>query len=157
MKFSSEEMESMIAKCLRKTKINEFPVDLFKIAKHYKITMVPYSDEKGKEMAEIIGAAYLMPWTDGFIIHVEEMYIIFWDDLLPLERQRTTIAHELGHFFLGHVGWNKNEELKEDQASLFAFHLLSGDSLLTISASFMPHIHCIPAMRFFPLYSNSAC
>lgn len=115
-------------------KVKKLPVDVFELCRKDKITLVPYSAEEGKEMAEIIGAAYLMPWTDGFAIQIKGKFLIFWDDSMPMPRQRFTIAHELGHIYNGDLGMSptlRNKEPsekdrpKETAANIFAARILS--------------------------------
>ncbi|MBR2354355.1 MAG: ImmA/IrrE family metallo-endopeptidase [Clostridia bacterium] len=115
-------------------KVKELPVDVFALSRKDKITLVPYSAEEGKEMAEIIGAAYLMPWTDGFAVQIRGDFLIFWDDSMPLPRQRFTIAHELGHIYNGDIGIaptlrnkepSEKDDPKETAANIFAARILA--------------------------------
>lgn len=115
-------------------KIKSLPVDVFALCRKDKITLVPYSAEEGKEMAEIIGAAYLMPWTDGFAVQIQGDFLIFWDDSMPMPRQRFTIAHELGHIYNGDIGIvptlrnkepSEKDHPEETAANIFAARILA--------------------------------
>lgn len=115
-------------------KVKELPVDVFDLCRKDKITLVPYSDPDAREMAELIGISDWMDKTDGLAVRVEEMTIIFWDDRLPLARQRFTVAHELGHIANGDLGPEptvRNQEPSEKDspietvANIFAARILS--------------------------------
>lgn len=47
--------------------------------------------------------AALMAKTDGFTRLQGNTYIIYYDDKKTKERQRFTVAHEIGHIILGHL------------------------------------------------------
>lgn len=115
-------------------KVKELPVDVFALCKKDKITLVPYSDPEARSMAELIGITHWMDKTDGLAVRVEEMAIIFWDDSLPITRQRFTVAHELGHIVNGDLGpypTQRNKEPSENDApietaaNIFAARILS--------------------------------
>ncbi len=115
-------------------RVRELPVDVFALCRKDKITLVPYSAKEAKEMLELIGIADLMKKTDGFAVQIEEMTVIFWDDRLPMSRQRFTVAHELGHIINGDIGTEptrRNQEPSDDDnpqetaANIFAVRLLA--------------------------------
>ncbi len=115
-------------------KVKELPVDVFALCRKDKITLVPYSAEEAHSMAELIGISEWMEKTDGLAVRVEEMTIIFWDDRLPITRQRFTVAHELGHIVNGDLGpmpTKRNKEPSERDApietaaNIFAARILS--------------------------------
>ena len=91
-------------KFLIRHKVKELPVDVFNLCQKDKLTLIPYSAPQANVMAATIGAADLMQRTDGFAVQIAKKVIIFWDDSLPLPRQRFTVAHELGHIYNGDVG-----------------------------------------------------
>ena len=120
-------------------KVKELPVDVFALCRKDKITLVPYSADKARSMAELIGIADWMDETDGLAVRVEEMTIIFWDDSLPITRQRFTVAHELGHIVNGDLGpepTRRNQEPSEDDdpqetaANIFAARILAPACIL---------------------------
>lgn len=115
-------------------KVKELPVDVFALCRKDKITLVPYSDPEARSMAELIGITHWMDKTDGLAVRVKEMTIIFWDDSLPITRQRFTVAHELGHIVNGDLGpypTQRNDEPSERDApiettaNIFAARILS--------------------------------
>jgi len=108
--------------CLVDFEICTLPIDILKIAKTCNIRVVRNSSlnilsegEKGKS------------FFDG------DSWIIIYDDESPTENARFTIAHELGHIFLGHETTHakylgakefKNKPVNEKQADMFALRLL---------------------------------
>lgn len=58
----------------------------------------------------------------GFTIFSIKGYFICYDETLSLERQRFTIAHEIGHIVLNH--YHYPVENKEQEASMFAARIL---------------------------------
>ena len=115
-------------------KVKELPVDVFALCRKDKITLVPYSDPEAREMAELIGISDWIDKTDGFAVQLAGTTAIFWNDRLPIARQRFTVAHELGHIFNGDlcfVPTFRNQEPSEDDdpqetaANIFAARILS--------------------------------
>lgn len=108
--------------CLLDFQINSLPVDILKIATEANIHVIKNSlihdllpGERGK--------AYFNGWK----------WIIIYDDLQPTVVSRFTLAHELGHIFLGHhLAYIKYSEIQEfqnagkaeKQANAFAQRLL---------------------------------
>lgn len=46
---------------------------------------------------------------EAFHIRKGDKAIIVYNDLLPMNRLRFTLAHEYGHFIMGHTGVNLNK------------------------------------------------
>ena len=102
-------------------KVKELPVDVFELCRRDKIVLLPYSTQKAKDVAEIIGTRELMELTDGFTLQIKKNPVIFWDDSKPITRQRFTVAHEIGHLKNGDVGLvptQRNQEPSENDDSL---------------------------------------
>lgn len=78
--------------CLSDYKVDSLPVKVSEIAKQAGIVILKNSDVN--ELEE--GQSGLTTWQDG------KFYIVY-RDIEPSYRCRFTIAHELGHIFLGHV------------------------------------------------------
>ena len=78
--------------CLSDYKVDSLPVKVSEIAKQAGIVILKNSDVN--ELEE--GQSGLTTWQDG------KFYIVY-RDTEPSYRCRFTIAHELGHIFLGHV------------------------------------------------------
>ena len=102
--------------------IKELPIDVFLIATIAGIKILKNSSVGTLKKNEI-GKSVL----DG-----EQWYIIY-DDTMSIERIRFTIAHELGHIFLGHPlkdGYHTrtidiNKPIVETEADIFASRLLA--------------------------------
>lgn len=71
--------------------------------------------------------------NDGYCIIIDGHPVIFVSDQCSTERQRFTVAHELGHILLGHVGKyqmvnrepNPKDNPIEQAANVFASRLLA--------------------------------
>ncbi|MCL2365114.1 MAG: ImmA/IrrE family metallo-endopeptidase [Defluviitaleaceae bacterium] len=103
------------------------PVDVVKIVNDNCITLLKNSDAKELREGE-----------SGVSIYDGSEWFIVYDDTLPLERKRFTVAHELGHIFLGHpliAGFHRRANATtlpptEKEANSFAIRLLSPACIL---------------------------
>lgn len=97
--------------------ISELPVKLVDICKKIGLRLAHIADIKSpeilKELKDSIGA----------IICVNGKDYLVYDHTNPLVVQRFTIAHELGHWYLGHNN-SKPEWLQEREANMFAARIL---------------------------------
>lgn len=102
-----------------------YPIKLSELCRHKGIKLAPYSDKNVQSVIEQFDLKEHTINNDGFVIG----NVIFWDDTESIERQRATIAHELGHIVL-HCG---SQDLKkfadcahciELQADSFALNFL---------------------------------
>lgn len=113
--------------------VSALPVRPSEICKHYKWVLADYI--AGERSIELLGLAELKERTDGFCAVTENHVYIFFDSSLPVGRQRFTVAHEIGHLILGHVGngmatvENREptgaEREEEREANQFAARLLA--------------------------------
>ncbi|MBR2387885.1 MAG: ImmA/IrrE family metallo-endopeptidase [Clostridia bacterium] len=110
-------------KCLSEFNISSLPVDILKIARQVGIHVKKNSDVHDLMPGEL-GKSYF----NGYV------WFIIYDDSQPVDVCRFTIAHELGHFFLGHdLTYSKYSEIRgfsqkakeEEQADAFALRLLT--------------------------------
>lgn len=108
--------------CLLDFNIDRIPVSVLSIARNANITVVQNSTAR-----TLLNGEYGKTLTDG------KSWIIIYDDTMPEEVSRFTIAHELGHIFLGHdltcVKYSHLKEFykkpkSEQQADAFALRLL---------------------------------
>ncbi len=112
---------------LIKNHISELPIDVRKICKHEKIRVFTY--ERGKRLIQNLGLDEHTKENDAFSF----ARVIFYNDETSPERQRFSIAHELGHIFLHSPGgatvYNReispNDDPKESEANVFASRLLA--------------------------------
>ena len=77
--------------CLIDNQIDRLPVNILQIAKNNGIRVIKNSD--AHQLAENESGVSLSNGTKWYIIY---------DDSARIERSRFTVAHELGHIFLGH-------------------------------------------------------
>ncbi len=92
-------IEQQVSELLREAKITQAPVSVEHIAKTQGAAVVPY--ELGEEVS-------------GVLVVEEHKGTIGYNSIHPKNRQRFTIAHELGHLVL-HVSKNKPKELFVDK------------------------------------------
>ena len=97
--------------CLIKCAVNELPVRPVAIAEHYGITCHPVSSEA-------------LQGVSGLLRTIEGKPRILIDSSHSRQRQRYTIAHELGHYLLGHLDGVPASEEREYAAERFAADLL---------------------------------
>ena len=115
---------------LRRFGMDKSNVDPIRISHALGIKVITY-----REAADLFMATGLSELTkddnDGFCVKVRKQIAIFYDDTRSPERQRTTVAHELGHVELGHLmapcppcKGHRCDECREWQADSFALTLL---------------------------------
>lgn len=113
--------------------ISSLPVRPSEICRHYNWVLADYIH--GKRSIDLLGLSELKEKTDGFCTVTENHIYIFYDSSLPIGRKRFTIAHEIGHLILGHVGPGTvtvenreptgTERKEETQANQFAARILA--------------------------------
>lgn len=109
--------------------ISELPVDVRKICRERKITLLTY--KQSVDFIKTLGLEAEVAENDAFCLES----VIFYNDEMPPRRQRFSIAHELGHILL-HTG-DKNQPAAynrepypecdpiETEANVFAARLLA--------------------------------
>lgn len=108
--------------CLIDYKITSLPVNVLNIAK-----------SAGIKTAKNSTVNLLLPNESGASFIYNEQWYIIYDDTASRQRCRFTIAHELGHIFLGHKLkrdcpiqlFDKSEPTAEQEANIFASRLLA--------------------------------
>lgn len=118
---------------LLRCKVKELPVDPIKISRFLGVKVITYRE--AKDLIVALGFSKFTEGNDGFAFMVRNRPAIFYDDeTTTLERQRFTIAHELGHLVNGDLGplpTCRNTEVadgepdKERNANIFAARLLA--------------------------------
>ena len=112
---------------LIKNHTSELPIDVRKICKSEKIHVSTY--ERGKKLIENLGLTEHTKENDAFSF----ARVIFYNNETTPERQRFSIAHELGHIVLhdpsGATVLNRemspNDNPIESEANVFASRLLA--------------------------------
>lgn len=120
-------------KTLLDCKISSLPVRPSEICRYYNWVLADYIN--GERSIDLLGLSELKEKTDGFCTLTQNHVYIFYDSSLTVARQRFTVAHEIGHLILGHVGpgaatvENREptgaEREEETQANQFAARLLA--------------------------------
>ncbi len=82
-------------------RINRLPVDVKKICAKEGVALFPYS--RVKEPMKALGFFEHSKRTDGFSLRHGKRLLLFYNDTTSAQRQRFTIAHELGHYLNGDV------------------------------------------------------
>ena len=98
--------------------VRELPVKVVRLCKQMGIRVIAFTPETD---------------SDGFSTIVDGQAQIFVSDRCSRERQRFTVAHELGHILLGHVGEyalvnrepSRGDNPIEQAANVFASRLLA--------------------------------
>lgn len=113
--------------------VRELPVKVGTICK--KLDIRVWSYEKGKNLINHFDLTNQILQTDGFLIFLKERPCIFYNNFCTRQRQRFTIAHEIGHLLLGHINPGQitaiNREVSpsdnpiEKAANQFAIRLLA--------------------------------
>lgn len=103
-------------------KVDRLPVDIVGIVRNNGILLLKNSQAKELRNEEV-----------GISIFDGTQWFIVYDDTLPFGRKRFTVAHELGHIFLGHpliAGYHARTTYKklpqtESEANIFASRFLA--------------------------------
>ena len=112
--------------------INKLPINLARIANHYGIYIIKYSDSDYLRR-------HNLPNEDGYSRLIDKKQVIYYNDKKPIYRTRFTLAHELGHCLLGHLDFgetlhrnteNDVSDTREQQANVFARDLLMPATVL---------------------------
>ncbi len=123
-----------------KYNISSLPVDVFGLCGQMDIRVLSYTE--GKPVIKAYALTEHTKGNDGFTTIINGHYVIFYDDtVIPPNRIRFTIGHELGHIVLGHLlsdniscrnsitVWNRGEIKEpnpaENVANIFSSRLLS--------------------------------
>lgn len=118
---------------LIKHRVCALPVNPFVLCEAEDILLIPYS--QARRLIAILGLENACAATDGLAIQYNQERIILYNDAMPPTRQRYTIAHEMAHYVLGHVGGQRQSAghtpaidvatQVERQANYFAIGLLA--------------------------------
>ncbi len=124
-----ESIDEKILDVYKECNIKSFPLDVKTIIKQYKLSCYSYScqDQKFKEFCfKMSDDAF--SW-EGLILYNDEIHT---------NRQTFSLAHELGHYILGHA--IKRSSTEEQEANYFASHILAPRMAVHYSRS-KNHVH----------------
>ena len=127
-----EEIKKIISEIFEDYQPAGLPIDVFGLAKAMGIKII-YSSEiiKNSNLSET--DIFSKPNSFLHYYDKDDTLVVYIDDIGCLKnRQRFSLAHELGHICLGHTEQNyKNEE----EANFFAGYLLSPTSLAMVTGA----------------------
>ncbi|MBO5577772.1 MAG: ImmA/IrrE family metallo-endopeptidase [Bacilli bacterium] len=115
--------------------LNKIPIDIFGLARKMGFRLIKASDrlkigiKKVKEFNEINKTKDVYGYT--FFDQSKMEYVIYYDDVnAGRNKQRFSVAHEIGHIVLGHIDeGNENSLESECEANYFAGYFLCPDCL----------------------------
>ncbi|UBH07883.1 ImmA/IrrE family metallo-endopeptidase [Macrococcus armenti] len=124
-----------VRKVSEELRIDQYPLDIIKLIEEDEdVQLMTF-----QKFSKITGTLfYKIPSTFGsseaFHIRKGDKAFIIYNDMLPINRLRFTLAHEYGHFKMKHTGVNLNEDItykdyyriksEEYEANTFASCLL---------------------------------
>jgi len=120
-----EQIQKAVARVLKQHSDLIFPIDLNQIIEKIPgLSIVYYS-----QVIEPFGSCVKEVSSDGFGVAMsDERYTIYVNDQRNTQRIRFTIAHEIGHFILGHDSKLKSGRISQEradaEADFFAAKLL---------------------------------
>lgn len=95
-----------------------------------------------------------LDWGDGYTIHARSGALLLYNDQAPAARRRFTVAHEIGHYLLGHTSQSQKHEA---EANYFASVLLMPDALLRAARQRGCRLSDSLLMRSFGVSRAAAC
>lgn len=132
----------LAAKLLHSLDITSIPIPIYDIVERLNIGLISYQGIAKDIYCDVGEVAGFMQSEDGAAMATDDGYSIAYNDTIPHERKRFTIAHELGHILMDHftkAGSTKlakgktsikNYFIFEDEADMFAGNLLVPPTLL---------------------------
>ena len=115
------------------TNTQELPVKVSSICRAYGVTLRSY--QSGEQIIRALGLAGQCAVCDGFTVRSGGHCYVFYNMAQTPGRVRFTIAHEMGHVLLGHLGegghtiYNREpspeDAPEEHAANIFASRLLA--------------------------------
>lgn len=112
---------------------DRLPVDIRAICRHLGCKLYTY--DAGHKIINAFKLSEQAEKTDGFTVLYRGVPYIFYSGSVPETRRRFTIAHEIGHIVLGHVGDGRytirnrepspGDSADETQANQFAARILA--------------------------------
>lgn len=117
--------------------LNSIPIDVIGLARKMGFKIIKASDRLKFGLKKLLEFNEINKIKDVFgcaFFNENNMeYVIYYDDInAGCNKQRFSVAHEIGHIVLGHIDKNiENSKIAEDEANYFAGYLLFPDCLST--------------------------
>lgn len=116
---------------LNRHKVDRLPVKVSQICKDENIHLLDF--QRGSEIIRTLDLQEELRGNDGFSTTIRATPVIFFNPACSVGRQRFTVAHELGHLALRHVGRHRLvcrepapfDNSIEREANMFAARLLA--------------------------------
>lgn len=108
---------------LIKHNVRALPTDILSMCEKEGIVVRSFSFARERGVIEALGLESATVGNDGLAFSVGGRPMILYDDRKTVQRQRFTIAHELGHIINGDVGrtpTQRNHEPSEDDTGIEA-------------------------------------
>ena len=87
-----------------------FPLDILEIiSQDRRIKLMTFNEFSNKTHTPHFEISSIFGSEDAFHIRKGNKALIIYNNSLPMNRLRFTLAHEYGHFVMGHTGINLNE------------------------------------------------
>ncbi len=124
-----EQIKHLVLRTFRQHKIDEIPVNPWNLARSMGIELKKYSSLSADNRKFLTtqfsgGLSWRVKNPDG-----KSSYVIFYDDLVPIGRQRFTILHEIGHIVLRH---HQDSGLADTEADFFAKYAIAPPVLIHV-------------------------
>lgn len=102
--------------------IKFFPVNCFEVAWLLGIEIKKYSEIPQEDREKVVSKT-----EDGYSAKIGDRFFIYYNDLMPQNRIKFTIWHEIAHIQLGHLDSDctKNDDLMEEEANHFAAYIMA--------------------------------
>ncbi len=122
-----EYIKQQVVDMFQEYEIQCVPISAFEIASKLKIPIIPYSAlpaDKREASMKISSDGYSRTNENGVL------WVIYYNDSPTIQygRKNNTIMHEIGHYYLGHLGYD--EETEEAEAKFFAKYALAPPPLV---------------------------
>lgn len=117
-----EEIKEEVAQLYKELHITTFPVMCTDVCSRLGIGLHTYS-----EFASETQSVLLQGSGDGMVIRINNQTYILYNSSMPVERQRMTIMHEIGHIRLCH---KKEDTENEAEATFFACYFYAPPVLI---------------------------
>lgn len=105
--------------------IQNFPFNVSEVIRDYTdLKIATYSQALKLEIDITLRS------DEAFIIEMNGKYILFVNEKKPKVNQKFSLAHELGHFILGHEVDSCKNQREETEANIFAAQLLMPEHII---------------------------